>query len=255
MAGYLFPWRGEEELQRWRDAFDMKRDGAAPQDHPQAVPISFNTLSPEERQEILMALYRGREEELQKGYDTLAAQTRSLLMAFFDEGLAPPEPLRAPAEYILVCDLDARLREWLSDGDADASRALLALADEARRLGLRDKGCLLDLLSGSLITRMRHLRGHPDLEAFKGVQEIVDLANRLSWTLEQGEVISLMDEILTHEVPPLIDQLLPTGTREQYDLVDALLRLGERLGFATGGLRQHLRPIEERLAADPGLWP
>jgi len=255
MVGYLFPWRGEEECQRWCESIDMARDREPLQDHPQAIPISFKTLSPEERQEILMALYRGRGEELQKGYDRLAAQTRTLLMSYFDEGLAPPEPLRAPAEYILARDLEARLREWLSDGDAGASRALLALADEARRLGLRDKGCLPDLLSGSLMTRMRHLREHPDLEAFKRVQEIVDLADRLRWTSEQGEGSSLMDEILTHEVPPLIDQLLRTGNREQYDLVDALLRLGERLGFATGGLRQRLHPIEERLAADPRLWP
>lgn len=255
LAGYLFPWRGEEGLQHWRDLFHMQRDSATLQDHPQAVPISLKMFSPEERQEILMALYKGRREELQKGYDTLAAHTRSLLMACFDEGLAPPEPLRAPAEYILARDLEVRLQEWLSDGDAGAYRALLALADEARRLGLRDNGCLPDLLSGSLITRMRHLREHPNLEAFKRVQEIGDLANRLSWTSEQGEVTSLMDEILTHEVPPLIDQLLPTGNRKQYDLVNALLCLGDRMGFATGGLRLRLRPIEERLAADPGLWP
>lgn len=255
LTGYLFPWRGEEELQRWQDLFDMERASATLHDHPQAVPISLKMFSPEERQEILIALYKGRGEELQKGYETLAAHTRTLLMACFDEGLSPPEPLKAPAEYLLARDLEARLREWLSDGDSGAYRALLALADEARRLGLRDKGCLQDLLSGSLITRMRQLRAYPDLEAFKRVQEIVDLANRLSWTSEHGEVISLMDEILTHEVPSLIDQLLATGTREQYDLVDALLRLGDRMGFATGGFRQRLRPIEERLAADPGLWP
>jgi len=56
-------------------------------------------------------------------------------------------------------------------------------------------------------------------------------------------------------VSPFIDLLLQTGSREQYDLVSALLRLGERFGFATQELRQRLRPIEERLAADPGLWP
>ena len=255
IAGYLFRWKGEEELQRWREGFDMGRGGTSPADHPQAFPISLKVFSPEERQEILMTLYRGREEEFQKGYDSLAAQTRPLLMAFFNEGLAPPEPLRAPAEYLLARDLEARLREWLSDGGNEAHRTLLGLADEARLLGLREKARLQDLLSRSLVRRMRQLRERPGLEEFRRVQEILDLADRLNCTSEQADVISLMNELLAHEAPPLIDLLLQTGSREQYDLASALLRLGERLGFATGTLRQRLRPIEERLAADPELWP
>ena len=255
MTGYLFPWRGDAEIQRWREVVEKRVEAALPQDHAQAVPISLKMLSPEERQEILMTLYEGRADELHKTYDELATSTRGLLTAFFNEGLSPPQPLGAPAEYILARDLEARLREWLSDGGADAHRALLALADEARRLGLRQKDRLHNLLSTSLIARIRQLRDHPDLDRFRGAQEILDLAERLDCEPQGEEITVLIGEILAHQVPPFIDLLLQTGSREQYDLVSGLLRLGERFGFATQELRQRLRPIEEQLAADPGLWP
>ncbi|MBI3781290.1 MAG: DUF3536 domain-containing protein [candidate division NC10 bacterium] len=255
MAGYLFPWRGEKDLNRWREGFERGAEGASLPDRAQAVPISLKMFNSEERQEILLALYRGREEELHKGYDELAARTRWLLREFFNEGLSPPEALRAPTEFILARDLEARLREWLSDGDAEANRALLTVADEARRLDLGQKHRLKDLLSASFIARMRLLREHPDLEGLNLAQEILDLADRIGCPLESADIVPLMDEILAHGAPPLIEQLLQTGSKDLYDLVSALLRLGERFGFSTGRLRQRLRPIEDRLAADPGLWP
>ena len=202
-----------------------------------------------------MALYRGQEEALHKGYDELGAKSRWLLRAFFDEGLSPPEALRAPVEFVLARELEVRLREWLSDGGKDADRTLLALVEEARRLDLRQKDRPQDLLSASFMTRLRRLRERPDLGAFREVQEIVDIAGRMDCALERAEIAALMDEILSRELPPLIEQLLQAGSRDLYLLTLALLRLGEQFGFATGGLRQRLRPIEERLAADPGLWP
>jgi hypothetical protein len=99
------------------------------------------------------------------------------------------------------------------------------------------------------------LRDHPDLDRFRGAQEILDLAERLDCEPRGEEINVLIEEILAHQVSPFIELLLQTGSREQYDLVSALLRLGERFGFATQELRQRLRPIEEQLAADPGLWP
>ena len=255
MAGYLFPWGGEEDLHRWREGFEKGIEGASLPGLTQAVPISLKMLPSEERQEVLMALYKGQEEELHKGYNELAAKNRWLLKAFFDEGLPPPEALRAPVEFVLARELEVRLLEWLSDGGADAHRALLALVEEAKRLDLRQKDRLHDLLSESLIPRMRRLGERPDLEGFRGVQEILDLADRMGCRLEGAEIAVLMDEILAREVPPLIEQLLRAGSRDLYLLTSALLRLGERFGFATGWLGQRLRPIEERLAADPGLWP
>jgi hypothetical protein len=255
MAGYLFPWKGDGEFQRWREVIETEADAAVPQGHPQAVPVSLKMLSPEEREQVLMALYEGRVEAIHKVYDDLAARNRALLSAFVNEGFSPPEPLRTPSDYVLVRDLEARLREWLSEGGADAHRALLALADEARRLGLPRRDRIQDMLTASCVARLERLRDHPDLERFRSLQEILDIAERLDCRPEAEEIIVLVEDILAHRVPSLIEQLLHTGLREQYDLVSALLGLAERFGFATGAPRSCLRPFEERLAADPRLWP
>jgi hypothetical protein len=99
------------------------------------------------------------------------------------------------------------------------------------------------------------LRECPDLDGLRGVQEVVDLADRMGYALDRPEPVALMYELLTHDVPPLIERVLHAESREECNLVSAVLRLGERFGFSTGRLRQRLRPIEEQLAADPGLWP
>jgi hypothetical protein len=256
ISGCVFPWNGRDDLHHWREAFEREIERVAPAaDRARAIPISLKMLSPEERQEILTAFYRGHEEELHKGYDELAGRTRWLLRAFSDERLVPPETLRAPAEFILGRDLEARLREWLVDGSAEAYRNLLTLAAEAEKLELRQKDRHQDLLSAALIARMRRLRERPDLEEFRGVQEILEVSDRIGCVQDGTELAALMDEILADEVPPLIEQVLQTGSRELYDLASALLRLGERFGFATRRFKQRLHPFEERLAADPGLWP
>lgn len=254
MAGCLFPWKGEEDLQRWREAFEGQVKGVLLPTYTQATPISLKMLSLEERQEVLMALYRGWE-VLRKRYDELAARTQGLLRAFFDGGLSPPKALRAPAEFTVARNLEESLRQWLSDGGTDLYRSLLVLADEAKRLGLPQQEHMQDLLSRAFGMRMRRLRERPDLDRLREVQEVVDLADRMGYTMDRLESIVLMYELLTHDVPPLIERVLQIESREECDLVSAVLRLGERFGFATGRLRQRLRPIEERLAADPDLWP
>ncbi len=255
MAGYLVPWGGEEEYRQWNAVLDKRSDIAPLRDHPEAIPISLKTFSPEERQEILLALYRADQEELHKSYDDLANRTRRLLLAFLDEGLAPPGPLRIPAEFIIARRVEERLREWLADGGAETYRALVALADEARRIRLLEKDRLRELISQAVRTRIRQLGKRPAPEGFTRVQEILDLADRLACAPEQTDMIIAMDEVLQSQVSPLIELALQSGSKEQYDLASALLRLAERFGFATDTWTQRLRPIEARLAADPRLWP
>ncbi|MGH7428980.1 MAG: DUF3536 domain-containing protein, partial [Candidatus Methylomirabilaceae bacterium] len=255
MAGHLFPWRANEGPRQWNEALH-KRIGSTPSlGRSEATPISLKAFSREERQEILLALYRADQEELHKGYDELAGRTRRLFLEFAEEGLAVPAPLRVPAEFILARHLEECLREWLTDGGTDAHRALIALADQARRLELQEKDRLRQLLSRSLLTRIRQLGEHPILEGFGRVQAILDLADRLACAPVQADMIIVMDELLRNQASPVIELALQAGSKEQYDLASALLRLAERFGFATETWTQRLRPVEERLAADPRLWP
>jgi alpha-amylase/alpha-mannosidase (GH57 family) len=254
MDGYQFRWAGEEDLQRWREAFEGQVEGASlPSDTP-PTRMSLKMLSAEERQEVLTALYRGWD-VLRKRYDELATRTQGLLRAFFDEGLSPPEALRTPAEFTAAHNLEESLQQWLFNGGVDLCRSLLALADEVKRLDLPQQAYVQDLLSRAFGMRLRRLREHLDLDRLRDVQEAVDLADRLGYALDRPESVVLMHELLTHDVAPLIERALQTESREECDLVSAVLRLGDRFGFSTERFRRRLRPIEERLAADPGLWP
>lgn len=254
LAGSLFPWKGEEDLRRRREAFEGQGEGVSLPNDTQTTPISFTMLSPEERQEVLMAFY-AEWDVLRKRFDELATQTRGLLRAFLDGGVAPPEALKAPAEFTVIRALEESMRQWLSDGGTDLYRSLLLLADDIKRLGLPQRASLQKLLFGTFEMRLRRLREYPNLDRLREVQEVIDLADRLGCAIDQLESVVLMHELLTHDLPPLIERTVQTESREQCDLVSAVLRLGERFGFSTGRLRQRLRPFEERLAADPGLWP
>jgi hypothetical protein len=211
-------------------------------------------LTLEERQEVLMALYSGWE-ALRKRYDELATQTQGLLRAFLDGGIAPPGALRAPIEFTVIRTLEESMRQWLSDGGTDLYRSLLLLADDAKRLNLPQQARVQDLLFGAFETRLMRLRERLDLDRLQEVQEVVDLADRLGYAIDQHKSIVLMYELLAHDLPPLIERTLQAESREQCNLVSVILRLGDRLGFSTERLRQRLRPFAERLAADPGLWP
>ncbi|CBE69705.1 MAG: DUF3536 domain-containing protein [Candidatus Methylomirabilis oxygeniifera] len=254
IAGYLFPWKGEEDLRRRREACEGQGESLSLPDDTQTVPISFKMLSQEERQEVLIAFYAGWD-VLRKRYDELAARTQGLLRAFLDGGVAPPEALKAPTAFIVSRTLEESMRQWLLEGGTDLYRCLLLLADDAKRLDLPQPAHLQDLLTRAFGMRLTRLRECPDSDRLREVQDVVDLADRLGYTMDQPESVVLMYDLLTHDLPPLIEQTLQTESREQCDLILAVLRLGEQFGFATGRLRQRLRPFEERLAADPGLWP
>lgn len=254
MRGLLFPWGGEEDLYRRFEAFDGQVQGMSRPSYAQATPISLKMLAPEERQKVLMTLYR-EWEGLRKHYDELAAHTQGLLRAFFDGGVSPPDALRAPAEFTVARNIEESLRQWLSDGGTDLYRSLLVLADEAKRLGLPQQEQLQDHLSRAFGMRMRRLRERPDLDGLREVQEVVDLADRMDYVLDRPEHVALMHDLLTHDAPSLIERVLQTESKEECDLALTILQLGERFGFSTERLRRRLHPIEERLAADPGLWP
>jgi alpha-amylase/alpha-mannosidase (GH57 family) len=255
LMGRLTPQRDKDSGEQPRRTIAMSGDGLRLPARSEPEPISWKTFSAEERREILTALYRARTDALHKGYDELAGTCRALLTAFLDEGLPPPESLRTPIAFLLPRDLEARLREWLASGGNDAYRAVVRMADAARRLGLDTPDRLETPLSEALIVRLRRLRASPSVEDARSVQDLLDMAERLGCATDQLDVLALVDDVMGHEVPPLIERALETGSRASYDLASALLRLGDRFGFSTRALRARIRPLEEQLAASPDLWP
>ncbi|PWB77093.1 MAG: hypothetical protein C3F08_10450, partial [Candidatus Methylomirabilota bacterium] len=254
MAGSLFPWRGQEDLHRQQDAFEDQVDAASSPRDTQVTPITLKMLSADERQEILMMLYGGWD-ALRKQYEELATHSQGLLRAFWDAGLPPPDALRIPAECSVTRNLEESLQQWQSDGGTALYRSLLLLADDAKRLTLPQREPLRRLLALAFEIRLSRLREHPSPDSLREVQETIDLADRLGYVMDQPESVVLMYEFFAREVTPMIERIAQTESMEECDLASAILRLGDRFGLATQRLRQRLRPIEERLAANPNLWP
>ncbi|MBZ0169577.1 MAG: DUF3536 domain-containing protein [Kofleriaceae bacterium] len=254
MRGFLFPWRGQEDLRRRQETFEDQVEGASSPRDTEATPIAFTILSEDDRQEVLMTLYGGWE-ALRKRYEELATYSQGLLRAFWDAGLSPPDALRIPAEFIVARNLEESMQQWRSDGGAALYRSLLLLADDAKRLNLPQREPVRRLLAHAFEMRLSRLRERPDPDSLREVQEVIDLAERLGYAVDQPESVVLMYEFFTRDVVPMVERIAQTESMEECDLASAILRLGDRFGLSTERLRQRLRPIEERLAADPGLWP
>src|SRR5574337_53406 len=254
MAGSLFPWKGQEDLRRQREAFEDQVNGASLPSEATATPITLKMLSADEQQEVLMALYGGWE-ALRKNCDELAMRSQWLLRAFWDAGLSPPDALRAPVEFTIARNLEESLRQWQSDGGVALYRNLLLLADDAKRLNLPQREPLRRFLALAFERRLSQLRQCPNPDSLLEIQEVIDLADRLGYAMDQPEFVVLMYEFFTRDVTPMIERIAQTESMKECDLASAILRLGDRFGLSTERLRERLHPIEERLAADPGLWP
>jgi hypothetical protein len=54
---------------------------------------------------------------------------------------------------------------------------------------------------------------------------------------------------------PALAGRLRSSEQTEYHLVKAILAVAEQLRLGTEEWQQGLRPLEERLAADPAYWP
>jgi len=175
--------------------------------------------------------------------------------ALREASLPLPLGLKAALDFALNVQVWEALRR-LPGAPVEGAEALLRVAQEAERFDLE-----LDLRGASvafvgvLKEGMEGLVEAMDQARCQELLEFLKAGQRLKLPLDLAGPQNLMVEILERGLPPLLERVIKEGDREAYRLASGVLQLAERLNFNVEEERKPLEPFEERLAADPDLWP
>jgi hypothetical protein len=143
------------------------------------------------------------------------------------------------------------------DGVTDPTRyaATMELVAQARHLGLH-----LDLAPAAawfdrlLVQRLEAIADVSDVQAWQEYLELLQVATRLILPLPERALQDRMFRVLRDRLPGLVETVRDPK-EEAYALVTAILAIASRLNLNTDEARGRLRPLEERVAADPDYWP
>jgi hypothetical protein len=213
-----------------------------------ATVITAQQLPQEDRTAVLADLAEGdlarvRAALVDAGGAALAAHERLL------EARAPIPPWLAALAAAASQELQARAA---AAGDVTG---LLVAVERAQRNGLQvDRAGAAGALDRALDAALRALAAAPGPVAAARARDLLAARDRLGAPGDPERWDPHLAEILAG-LPPLLDRLEDGGGRETYEAGAALLRVAEALGAEQPAAHARLRPLEERLAADPALWP
>jgi hypothetical protein len=92
------------------------------------------------------------------------------------------------------------------------------------------------------------------VQAWQEYLELFHVATRLILPLPERALQDRMFRVLRDRIPGLVETVRDPK-EEAYALVTAILAVASRLNLNTDEPRDRLRPLEERVAADPDYWP
>ena len=249
---HLLPWAGEEAWGRVRAA--LAAAGEAP-GGPAAVLAEFGgtvvtaqQLPQEDRTAVLGGLAAGD-----------LARVRAALAAAGETALAAHERLleaQAPVPAWLAAQANAAALELQARAAAAGDvTGLLAAVERAQRNQLQvDHAGAAGALDRALDAALRACAAAPGPVPAARARDLLAARARLGVPGEPERWDPHLAEILA-ALPPLLDRLEDGGGRQAYEAGAALLRVAEALGAEQPEAQARLRPLEERLAADPALWP
>ncbi len=254
----VFPW--EEAWQRVvREAREKVKGGVerffARLQQEGAKLFSLRDLFPEERKAYLEALFKEREEAIAGRYLAIYRENQDLIEALHEASLPLPPGLKAALDFALNVQVRETLQR-LPSAPAEGAKTLLQVIQKAERFNLE-----LDLqrvpiaIVGVLQKGMEGLVKALDEARCQELLEFLQGAQRLKLPLDLAGPQNLMMEILERDLPPLLERVAKEGDPAAYRLVSSVLHLAERLNFNVEEERRQLGPFEERLAAEPDLWP
>ena len=209
----------------------------------------------DERRAILEEMLVETGANLARECDLLSAEALPAAEAMVEVGIALPAWLQAMLEAVWSRQLAEGLRKL--EGIADPARyaGTLDVADRARHLGLSlDLEPAAAAFGGMLLKRLEAIAESPEAPAWEGLLELLQIGSRLALPLPERSLQDRMFAVLRSRVPDLLDRVRDARD-EAYGLVSAILAVAARLNLATEEFRQRLKPLEDRLAADPSYWP
>jgi alpha-amylase/alpha-mannosidase (GH57 family) len=217
--------------------------------------IRLRDFLPDERRAILGEMLTETNTSLARACEGLSREVLPAVEAMADVGMALPAWLRTLLEATWSRQVVQELARLSGIPDPARYTRALDLVVRARRLGLGlDLAPAAAWYGGMLVERLDSLAGSEDAQAWQGFLELLQMGARLTLALPERALQDRMFQVLRHRVPGLLGRLRSPGD-EAYGLVSALLAVASRLNLNTDDARARLRPLEERIAADPAYWP
>jgi alpha-amylase/alpha-mannosidase (GH57 family) len=198
------PFAGVQEFRRFTEHLEQIFHRATITELLRVVDAHFGEayfglqhLLPEEREEVLDALFGHLTDRFAEMYTRLYREHHRAVSALIDTGLKVPWEFRLAAEYVLTRRLNDQVRRQQGRADPGRYQGARAVAEEARR-----RGYSLDLSESErifdemLIETVSELAARPEEAACREVLARVELAESLGIVVEPDEAQDLLFELV-----------------------------------------------------------
>jgi len=217
--------------------------------------LRLRDLLPDEQHAVLGEMLVPTMAALGQGRDDLCAAALPATQAMVGVGMPLPLWVRTAFEAGWTRRLADLVQAGAGSADAARYAEALDLVDQARHLGLRlDFGPASAGFSARLLERLDAVAGDGDLQGWEELLALLQIGARLGLSLPERALQDRMFSLLRTRMPGLAGRL-HSSEQPEYRLVKALLAVADQLRLGIEEWQQRLRPLEERLAADPAYWP
>jgi alpha-amylase/alpha-mannosidase (GH57 family) len=198
------PSAGVQEFRRFTERLDAIFERATITELLRAVDAHFGEayyglqhLLPEEREDVLDALFGHIAERFSEMYVRLYQENRRTVSALIDTGLKIPREFRMAAEYTLSRQLNREVRSHRESRDPDSYRKAQEIVAEATLRGYAlDRGESEEIFGAMLGEAVRRLVAMPTQDACCEALATVGLAELLKIPLALDDAQNLLYEML-----------------------------------------------------------
>jgi len=172
--------------------------------------FSLGDLPPSDRRRLMKTLEQETLSGLANSYEQIYTQHMGTIQVLRAANMPVPVELRVAAEYTLSHRLAQAALELARDPRETTEQNMRHVLELAERDGLRlERGWTTHNLEQAVVERVRLLintpSGAPDLEAFRQVIRLIEIAERLGFSLRPARVQEMMLDYLcqsANDLPP-----------------------------------------------------
>ena len=157
-------------------------------------------LLPEEREQVLDALFGDMTERFAEMYTRLYMDNRRTVSSLVDSGLKVPREFRIAAEYTLSRQLNEQVRDQRRSRDPDRYQRAREIVREAAQGGYQlDLSESEELFGEMLVDAIRALAWTPTEQACRDALDLIALAGSLQISLPRDHPQEMLYELLQRE--------------------------------------------------------